>query len=104
MTVHAFRMQLKPGVIAEYRRRHDEIWPELVDLLKSAGISDYRIFVDEQSDSLFAVLTLSASNRRDSLPDHPVMRRWWDYMADLMLVDAQNRPCEWPLEQVFYMA
>lgn len=104
MGVHAFKMQLKPGVISEYRKRHDEIWPELVELLQKAGISEYRIFVEEQSGSLFAILTLSEPNRRDSLPDEPVMRRWWDYMADLMEVDTTNQPREWPLLEVFYMA
>ncbi|WP_310534109.1 L-rhamnose mutarotase [Novosphingobium sp.] len=103
MSVHAFRMQLKPGVIAEYRRRHDEIWPELIRLLKEAGISDYRIFVDRGSDALFAVLTLAEPNNRDSLPLHPVMQRWWDHMAELMIVDETNRPAEWPLEQVFHL-
>ncbi len=103
MSVHAFRMQLKPGVIAEYQRRHDEIWPELVTLLHQAGISNYRIFVDEPTGSLFAVLTLAKPNRRDALPGEPVMQRWWDYMADLMEVEADNCPREWPLEQVFHL-
>lgn len=103
MSVHAFRMQLKPGVIAEYRRRHDEIWPELVDLLRQSGIGNYRIFVDELTGSLFAVLELAGDNRRNSLPDEPVMRRWWDHMADLMDVDDGNRPVEWPLHEVFYL-
>jgi L-rhamnose mutarotase len=102
-TVHAFRMQLKPGTVVEYRRRHDEIWPELAALLREAGIGEYRIFVDPGTLSLFAVLTLAAENRRDSLPDHPVMRRWWDHMADLMEVDGTNRPREWPLEELFYL-
>jgi hypothetical protein len=40
MSVHAFRMQLKPGNIDEYRRRHDAIWPELSELLSASGIYD----------------------------------------------------------------
>ncbi|MBC2667180.1 L-rhamnose mutarotase [Novosphingobium flavum] len=103
MSVHAFRMQLKPGQIAEYRRRHDEIWPDLARLLKDAGISDYRIFVDPQTGALFAVLTLAPDNRRDELPGAAVMLRWWDYMADLMEVDETNRPREWPLHEVFHL-
>jgi L-rhamnose mutarotase len=102
-TTHAFRMQLKPGVIDEYRRRHDEIWPELTALLHDAGIRDYSIFLDEQTLSLFAVLTLTDDNRRDTLPDHPVMRRWWDWMAPLMHVEPGNRPLEWPLVPMFHM-
>ena len=40
----AFTMQLKPGQKEEYKKRHDEIWPELKQLLKQAGISEYSIF------------------------------------------------------------
>lgn len=103
MTTHAFRMQLKPGTVEEYRRRHDEIWPELADLLRQSGIYDYWIFLDEETLALFAVLKLTDDNRRDSLPDHPVMRRWWDHMAPLMEVEPDNRPVEWPLAPMFHL-
>lgn len=104
MTIHAFRMQLKPGVVDEYRRRHDAIWPELSTLLTESGIHDYSIFLDEQTLSLFAVLKLREENTRDTLPDHPVMRRWWDHMAPLMEVEPDNRPKEWPLPLIFHHA
>ncbi|UIJ43980.1 L-rhamnose mutarotase [Sphingomonas cannabina] len=103
MTIHAFRMQLKPGTVEEYRRRHDEIWPELAELLHESGIYDYSIFLDEQTLALFAVLKLADDNRRDALPDHPVMRRWWDHMAPLMEVQPDNRPVEWPLVPMFHL-
>lgn len=98
---HAFRMQLKQGMTEEYRRRHDEIWPELVTLLHEAGIRDYHIFLDAETNALFATLKLTPDNNRDSLPDHPVMRRWWDHMADIMDVEPDNKPCEWPLAHMF---
>ncbi|WP_026359859.1 L-rhamnose mutarotase [Sphingomonas sp. PR090111-T3T-6A] len=104
MTRHAFRMQLKPGHVEEYRRRHDAIWPELAELLRDAGISNYSIFLDEETLALFAVLDLADDNRRDSLPDHPIMKRWWDHMAPLMEVEPGNRPREWPLTPLFYLA
>ncbi|WP_168604914.1 L-rhamnose mutarotase [Novosphingobium sp. SG707] len=100
----AFRMQLKPGMVDEYRRRHDEIWPELVDLLRQAGISDYSIFLDEDTLALFAVLRLAEENRRESLPNEPVMKLWWAAMAPLMEVEPDNRPREWPLVPMFHMA
>ena len=103
MSIHAFKMQLKPGVVEEYRRRHDEIWPELSALLTESGISDYSIFLDEGTLSLFAVLKLAEVNNRDALPDHPVMKRWWDHMAPLMAVEPGNRPKEWPLPLLFHM-
>jgi L-rhamnose mutarotase len=102
-STHAFRMQLKSGVVDEYRRRHDEIWPELSALLHEAGIYDYSIFLDPETLALFAVLKLRDDNQRDTLPSHPVMRRWWDYMAPLMEVEPDNKPVEWPLHPVFHM-
>lgn len=104
MSIWAFKMQLKPGVIDEYRRRHDEIWPELSALLTTAGIYDYSIFLDEDALALFAVLKLREDNDRDALPDHPLMKKWWDYMAPLMEVEADNRPKEWPLPLIFHHA
>ena len=104
MTImQAFRMQLKPGMIDEYKARHDAIWPELAQLLHDSGIHDYSIFLDEETLSLFAILKLSPDHRRDALPDHPVMKRWWDHMAPLMEVGPDNRPLEWPLRQMFYL-
>ena len=103
MSVHAFRMQLKPGTVEEYRRRHDEIWPELAELLSASGIYDYSIFLDEETLALFAVLKLRDENDRDALPDHPIMKRWWDYMAPLMEVEPGNRPREWPLVPLFHL-
>ncbi len=102
MSIHAFRMQLKPGVVDEYRKRHDDIWPELSALLTESGIYDYSIFLDEATLSLFAVLKLAEPNMRDALPDHPVMKRWWDHMAPLMEVEADNRPKEWSLPLIFH--
>jgi L-rhamnose mutarotase len=104
MTVHAFRMQLLPGNVEEYKRRHDEIWPDLAAAITDAGIYDYSIFLDEQTLSLFAVLKLREDDRRDELPNLPVMQRWWEYMAPLMEVRPDNRPVEWPLQQVFHLA
>jgi len=104
MTSRAFRMKLKPGTVAEYRRRHDEIWPELSALLSESGIHDYAIFLDEATLDLFAVLKLREGHDIAALPQHLVMRKWWDYMAELMEVEPGNRPKEWPLTQVFHLA
>lgn len=104
MSISAFKMQLKPGMVDEYRRRHDEIWPELSSLLTAAGIHDYSIFLDEDTLALFAVLKLRDDNDRDALPGHPLMKKWWDYMAPLMEVEADNRPKEWPLPLIFHHA
>jgi len=99
----AFLMRLKSGNEREYRRRHDEIWPELRSALTRAGIRDYSIFLDERTLDLFAVLRLAPDNTRSELPSLPIMRRWWDFMADLMEVDETNRPIERALTPMFHM-
>jgi L-rhamnose mutarotase len=100
----AFKMQLKPGVVAEYKKRHDELWPELAEALRGAGIFDYSIFLDESTLSLFAVLKRKPGMAFEALPTLPVMRRWWDYMAPLMEVEPDNQPRQWPLPCVFHFA
>jgi L-rhamnose mutarotase len=96
-------MQLNPGMEAEYRRRHDEIWPELVRLLKEAGVEDYSIHLDRESGTLFGVLWRSADHSMDDLPGHPVMKRWWAHMADIMATNPDNSPVAKPLVTVFHM-
>ncbi len=104
MQIHAFTMQLKPGFEAEYQRRHDEIWPELADLLHEAGVSDYSIFLDEKSLVLFGVLKRTDNHTMDDLPNTPLMKKWWAYMADIMDTNPDNSPVAVPLKPVFYMA
>lgn len=103
-TTKAFKMQLKPGVVEEYKRRHDELWPDLAAALDGAGIFDYSIFLDEGTLSLFAVLKVRDGAPIAALPLQPVMKRWWDYMAELMEVEPGNRPREWALPQMFHFA
>ena len=104
MEKYAFRMRLHPGMEAEYRRRHDEIWPELVDLLGQAGISDYSIHLDRETNLLFGVLWRRADHGMADLPNHPVMKRWWAHMADIMETKPDDEPVAVPLVTVFHMA
>ena len=99
----AFVMQLKPGHEAEYEKRHDEIWPELVQTLKEAGVSDYSIFLEKSSCKLFAVLKRREDHSMDSLPLDPIVQKWWAYMADIMVADADNKPVGESLDLVFHM-
>ena len=104
MEKYAFKMQLHPGQEAEYRRRHDEIWPELVALLREAGVSDYSIHLDRETGTLFGVLWRTEGHRMAELPAHPVMQRWWAHMADIMAAGPDNAPVAVPLETVFHLA
>jgi L-rhamnose mutarotase len=99
----AFRMTLNPGQAAEYKRRHDAIFPELGQALKDAGVSDYSIWHDPQSNHLFAILTRTDDHRMNDLPQMDIVKRWWAYMADVMLTDAENVPDQVPLACMFHL-
>jgi L-rhamnose mutarotase len=96
-------MQLNKGLEEEYKKRHDEIWPELQSLLQENGISDYSIFLDQTTNSLFGVLKAEDPKVLDNLPNNPVMQRWWKYMADIMETNPDYSPVSVPLKEVFYM-
>jgi len=96
-------MKLKPGNVAEYKKRHDEIWPELSTALRAAGVSDYSIFLDEETLTLFAVQKLSENNTAAALPKLPIVRKWWDSMAPLMEVFPDNEPVSQPLKEVLHI-
>ncbi len=103
MQRHAFKMLLNPGQRDEYKKRHDAIWPELSALLHQAGVRNYSIFLDEETNVLFAYLERPENHTMDSLPHDPVMRRWWDYMKDLMATDATGAPLAKPISEVFHL-
>ena len=99
----AFRMFLNPGQATEYRRRHDALWPELEGLLRDAGISDYSIYLDEEHLVLFAVLRRRADHTMDTLPQHPVMQRWWAHMGDIMRTNPDGSPVVEMLPCLFHL-
>ena len=99
----AFKMKLKSGYADEYKRRHDNIWPELKALLKENGISNYAIFLDEETNILFAVQDTSENKTSQNMDNNPVIRRWWAYMAELMDTNPDDSPVIAPLKEVFYM-
>ena len=99
----AFKMKLNPGMEDEYRKRHDELWPDLQKLLKDTGIREYSIFLDPDTNSLFGVLKIQDDLLLERLPDQPVMQRWWAYMKDIMESNPDNSPVSLPLKEVFYL-
>ena len=104
MQRHAFKMRLNPRMEAEYTRRHDAIWPELVQLLKDTGISNYSIHLDRETNTLFGYLERRDDHSMDDLPNHPVMKKWWAYMGDIMATNPDGSPVAIPLAETFYMA
>lgn len=96
-------MKLKLGFEAEYKKRHDEIWPELSAVLTEAGVYDYSIYLDRATGILFAVQKRTENNTSDDLPNHPIVKKWWAYMADIMDTNPDNSPVSTPIECVFHM-
>ncbi len=103
MTRHAFKMQLKKGFEAEYKARHDALWPEMLKELEDAGISDYSIYLDEETLTLFAFQKLKAFHSADALPSKEVVKRWWKYMGDIMETNPDGSPVAIDLTEVFHM-
>lgn len=99
----AFKMQLNEGQKAEYIKRHNEIWPELKTLLKDAGISGYSIFLDDETNTLFAFQKVSGEGGSQDLGQTEIVKKWWKFMADIMKTNPDNSPVTKELEEVFYL-
>ncbi|WP_418262542.1 L-rhamnose mutarotase [Flavobacterium faecale] len=99
----AFKMKLNPGQKEAYKKRHDELWPELHQLLKDNGVSEYSIFLDEETSTLFAFQKVSGTGGSQDLASNPIVQKWWAFMADIMEVNPDNSPISIQLEEVFYM-
>ncbi len=99
----AFTMQLKPGCEAEYQKRHDEIWPELVRELEDAGVRDYSIYLDRKTLTLFAFQKLKDHDTSAHLPQTAIVKKWWKFMGDLMLTNPDNSPVTGELVEVFHL-
>ena len=96
-------MKLLPGMKEEYIKRHDEIWPELKKLLADAGVADYSIFLDEETNTLFAVQKQEGSSGSQDLGGTEIVKRWWAFMADVMETNQDSSPISIPLIEVFHM-
>ena len=99
----AFKMYLNEGQKEEYKKRHDKIWPELSNLLKKSGVSEYSIFLDEDTNTLFAFQKVSEKDGSQDLGQNEILQRWWEYMADIMKVNPDNSPVSEELEEMFYL-
>ncbi|MBA7548841.1 L-rhamnose mutarotase [subsurface metagenome] len=99
----AFKMYLKEGQKEAYKKRHDDLWPALKNLMIDAGISEYSIFLDEETNILFAFQKVSGEEGSQDLGQTEIVKKWWDYMADIMRVNPDNSPVTVELEEVFYL-
>jgi L-rhamnose mutarotase len=98
-----FKMKLHAGHAAEYRKRHDEIWPELSEVITRSGTRDYSIFHDPETDILFGVLYVPDDAGLGDPGSEPIVRKWWDFMSDIMDTNPDKSPVQKPLVEVFHM-
>ena len=101
MKRRVFTMKLQDGAAVEYRQQHSELWPELRELFRKAGVVKYSIFLEEPTNTLFAVQELSDDNTVAELREHPTVHRWWSHLADLMEVNEDDSPVCVSLTEVF---
>lgn len=99
----AFLMTLKPGKQDEYERRHRPIWPELQQVLKEHGVSNYSIFLNRGTDQLVAYAEIESEALWQQIAETDVCRRWWAYMKELMLTTPDNSPVTISLDEVFHL-
>ena len=99
----AFKMHLNEGQKEEYKKRHNEILLELKKLLKDAGVKEYSIFLDKETNTLFAFQKLEGTADSQNLGETEIMKKWWKYMADIMKTNPDNSPITDELEEVFFM-
>lgn len=105
MTRKAFVIQAKPGMAEEYQRRHNPIWPELQQVLKQHGVSNYSIFLRQETGELFGYLEVEDEERFNQIGESDVCRRWWRYMTEVLICDSDNSPKarEEMLSEVFHL-
>ena len=95
-------MKIQPEYVGEYKRRHDEIWSELVKAHRDVGISNYSIFFDEDTGLLFAYLILSDDHQMDTMGEMEIVQKWWKMNQDIQIYEG-NKPYIRELKEVFHM-
>lgn len=99
----AFVMQVNPEAHAEYQKRHNPIWPELAETLKTHGAHHYSIFMDEERHLLFGYVEIESEERWDAVANTAICQKWWKHMTDVMPANPDNSPVSDELKPVFYL-
>lgn len=100
----AFLFQIKPGAAEEYARRHNPIWPELEATLREHGVSNYSIHLNAETNELFGYAEIESEERWNAIAQTDINKRWWRFMADLMVTNPDGSPASKPLVECFHMA
>ena len=96
-------MEVNPDRHAEYEKRHNPIWPELEEVLRSHGVHNYSIFLHADTHQLFAYVEIESEDQWNRIASTPVCKRWWAHMKPLMPSNPDNSPKSIPLREVFHL-
>lgn len=99
----AFKMKLHENMEAEYEKRHNELWPEMKEIIHEYGGHNYSIFLDKETNVLYGYIELEDAELWKKSADTEVCRRWWNYMADIMETYNDNSPVSTDLQPVFHL-
>ena len=101
--IKGFKMKLYPGMADEYEKRHNELWPEMKDMIHEYGGKNYTIFLDQETNILFGYIELESEELWDKSAETEICQKWWKYMADIMETNEDNSPVSIPLKNVFHL-
>jgi L-rhamnose mutarotase len=96
-------MSVNPGQQAEYARRHNPIWAELADVLRQHGVQSYSIYLDPETNDLFAYAEIESDERWAAIAGTEVCRRWWRFMREVMPSNLDDSPVARDLREVFHL-
>ena len=101
--IKGFKMKLYEGMAEEYEKRHNELWPEMKEMIHEYGGRNYTIFLDKDTLTLFGYIEVESEEKWAKSSDTEICRKWWDYMADIMETNPDNSPVEIPIKEVFHL-
>lgn len=103
MVRKAFKMKLYPGMEIEYEKRHNELWPEMQNMIHEYGGHNYSIFLDKETNVLYGYIELEDEEKWNESANTPICRKWWHYMSDIMETNPDESPVSIDLKSVFYL-
>ena len=96
-------MKLFSGMEKEYERRHNELWPEMRDMIHEYGGKNYSIFLDKETNTLFGYIEIESEEQWAMSANTEICRRWWHFMSDIMETNPDESPISIDLVPVFHL-
>lgn len=97
----AFRMKLNEGSVEQYKKNHENVYPQLEKLFLKAGVKEYTIWFDEETNYLFAYLDVENIEAWNEIPSSDICKKWWEFMAPIMATNEDNSPVSVDLKNVY---